>query len=129
MIDKNMIAPCGMNCVLCLAYQRQKNRCFGCNNYNTNNELDHIKKCIIKNCDTRNTVKHCYNCNTYPCKRLKQLDKRYKTKYNMSMIDNLNYIKEKGQKEFLVSEEKRWTCGKCGSLICVHRSKCLKCDK
>ena len=30
----------------------------------------------------------------FPCRRLKELDKRYHTRYHMSIIDNLNYIKE-----------------------------------
>lgn len=130
MIDSNMIAPCGMNCALCLAYQRDKNRCMGCNS-NDINMPKSCKNCIIKNCDNKKTNPpiDCYNCNKYPCTRLKQLDKRYRTKYNMSMIENLNYIKEFGMDNFLKNEQIRWKCTKCGGLICVHRNKCLKCDK
>jgi len=31
-----LIAPCGMNCALCMAYQRQKNHFNGCNLDNNN---------------------------------------------------------------------------------------------
>ncbi|MDD2376488.1 MAG: DUF3795 domain-containing protein [Clostridia bacterium] len=129
MIDLIMIAPCGMNCALCLAYQRDKKRCMGCNS-NDINMPKSCQNCIIKNCDKKKSInlKQCYECDDYPCKRLKQLDKRYKSKYNMSMIENLNNIKNIGIKEFLKNEDKRWKCRKCGGLICVHRNKCLKCD-
>lgn len=36
--------------------------------------------------------------------RLKQLDKRYRTNYNMSMIENLNNIQKLGLKGFLILE-------------------------
>lgn len=29
--EETLIAPCGMNCALCIGYQRPKNRCPGCN--------------------------------------------------------------------------------------------------
>ena len=29
-IPINLIAPCGMNCILCWGYIREKNRCPGC---------------------------------------------------------------------------------------------------
>jgi hypothetical protein len=29
---------------------------------------------------------------------------------------------------FLVHQAKKYTCGKCGGLLCVHRSRCLTCD-
>lgn len=123
-----LIAPCGMNCRLCMAYQREKNHCRGCRSdcciaYKTTGG------CIIKNCPViqNNKSGFCYECVKFPCKRLKQLDKRYRTKYHMSMIENLVTIKEQGVEAFLQSEEKRWTCCVCGSIVCVHKEACLKC--
>jgi len=69
----------------------------------------------------------CYDCEKYPCTRLKRLDKRYSTKYGMSMLENLNYIKKSGLESFLKNEEVRWTCKVCGSGLCVHRDFCLNC--
>ncbi len=39
----------------------------------------------------------------------------------MSMICNLNSIKEKGMKTFLKNEEKRWVKG--NKVFCVHKKK------
>ena len=32
MKTKNLIAPCGMNCALCQAYQGKGSKCFDCGN-------------------------------------------------------------------------------------------------
>lgn len=45
----------------------------------------------------------------------------------MSMIDNLEFIKNKGVGMFLEKEKEKWTCKKCSGAICVHRGFCLKC--
>ena len=38
----------------------------------------------------------CFDCDKFPCDRLKRLDKRYREKYGMSEIENLNKIREIG---------------------------------
>lgn len=128
-MEEKTIAPCGMNCALCLAYQRSKNTCGGCRG---EHEKIHpgCLRCIIKNCDSLKNCSsgYCYDCEKYPCKRLKDLDKRYKTKYGMSMIENLTMIKNKGILAFIISQEKKWKCKKCGALLCVHRNLCQKCN-
>ncbi len=129
-MNKNNIAPCGMNCSLCYAFQREKNKCNGCRG-----EIELIpnscKRCIIRNCSVNqnNKSKFCYECESYPCQRLKQLDKRYKTKYHMSMIENLEYIKNLGINKFIENEKERWKCSECGNIICIHHNECPKCLK
>ena len=124
-----LIAPCGMNCGICLGFLREKNRCEGCTS-NSENKPNYCKTCIIKNCVLLKETASgfCYDCSKYPCKRLKQLDKRYRTKYAMSMLENLDFIKTAGLNEFLANESVRWKCNSCGGSICVHRGYCLKCQ-
>ena len=127
--NRELIAPCGMNCGICLANLRDKNQCLGCRNI-TGYKAKSCQNCIIANCDklARTESNFCFDCNDYPCKRLKQLDKRYRTKYNMSMLENLETIQKFGLEEFLLMEQLKWTCTKCGGTICVHRGYCLKCN-
>jgi hypothetical protein len=129
-IDKDLIAPCGMNCRLCMAYQRKRNHCDGCRNDN-GLKPNQCKVCIIKNCTTiqTNLSGFCFECNSFPCHRLKQLDKRYREKYHMSMLENLEFIKSDGMTAFLEKEKERWTCEKCGNIICVHRDLCPTCNE
>jgi hypothetical protein len=129
-IKEEMIAPCGMNCRLCLGNQRKKNHCKGCRNeidirYKTKGSVS----CIIKNCSViqSNESGFCFECDKYPCRRLKQLDKRYQTKYHMSMLENLEQINQDGIDSFLRNEENKWTCKECGNIVCVHRAFCLVC--
>jgi hypothetical protein len=70
----------------------------------------------------------CFECPKFPCLRLKNLDKRYRSKYGMSMFENLLFIKEKGFVNFLESEQVKWKCKNCGSSLSVHRDNCLNCD-
>jgi hypothetical protein len=122
------IAPCGMNCLLCMAYQRNKKHCPGCKMPDENKSKSCVA-CVIKNCsELRHTnAWFCYSCSKFPCKRLKQLDLRYRTKYGMSMIENLHSIEKHGTENFAAMENNRWKCSVCGSLFCVHRENCQNC--
>ena len=133
-MNEELIAPCGMNCSLCVSYQFNKldlnkkgfNRkyCKGC--------IPRGKHCLFmaKSCEKmkHGLVRYCFECNEFPCTRLKALDKRYKDKYNMSMIDNLKYIKEKGINNFINKEEDKWKCTTCNEYICCHNNLCLNCN-
>ena len=127
-ITSKLIAPCGMNCRLCRAYIREKNACPGCRGDDNlkpkTRALCRIKRCkMLKAADLR----YCFDCGEYPCDRLDHLDIRYRTKYGMSMIDNLENIKQVGIRDFIKQEMSRWTCPKCGEIICVHEQNCIIC--
>jgi hypothetical protein len=118
-----------MNCALCMAYLRTKNTCPGCR-VNDSSKARSCVECIIANCDNLNEARAKYcskKCEKYPCRRLRDLDKRYRTKYHMSMIENLENIEKTGIRAFVRNEKVRWTCPECGGIICVHRSCCSNC--
>jgi hypothetical protein len=132
-MNENLIAPCGMNCGVCVKYLAMKNDvnkqgfkksyCNGC--------MHRGKNCLHMGdtCELlrKGLLRFCYECNEFPCKRLKTLDKRYSTKYHMSMIDNLRTIKEHGIENFLRKEQEKWSCPDCGNTICCHNGLCLNC--
>ncbi|NPV90757.1 MAG: DUF3795 domain-containing protein [Firmicutes bacterium] len=124
-LDASLIAPCGMNCGICLGYLRDKNHCPGCRG------MDNYKnvRCVIRKCEHRQKTESgfCSECGRFPCARMKQLDKRYRTRYAMSMFANLIEIKEAGMDEFIRSQVGRYTCKDCGGTICVHRGYCWSC--
>ena len=89
-----LIAPCGMNCALCRAYNafihgvpRQRGKvthCAGC--------LPRAKNCYIKRgCKklSKHQIQSCSECETMPCNKLDHLDQRYRERYGMSMVENL----------------------------------------
>ena len=128
LFDKCLIAPCGMNCGTCIAFLRVKNKCPGCRVISAEKAIS-VQRCIIPKCvHLHNTsAKFCYECGKIPCSRLKQLDRRYRTKYNTSFLENLKIIREDGIESFLVFESDRRRCPGCGSVLSVHRGQCLKC--
>jgi hypothetical protein len=123
-----------MNCALCVSYLAMKNDlkkqgfskgyCAGC--------LPRGKNCAYmkRKCELlgEGQVRFCYECQDFPCRHLKNLDKRYQTKYHMSMIDNLRFIKEHGMEKFLAREDERWRCFNCGDSICCHNGLCMHCE-
>jgi hypothetical protein len=131
--DERLIAPCGMNCAVCSAYLAMQNDlkkhgvmktyCAGCRPRGKNCAF--LKKACEKLGE--GLVKYCFECADFPCRRLKGLDKRYRTFYRMSMIENLEYIRENGIKKLLAREEKKWKCPECGGVICCHNGICFSC--
>ena len=128
--DEKLIAPCGINCGVCLAYLREKNKCCGCLSPGTN-KPSHCNKCSIKLCieHDKAAFTYCYECHKFPCARIKSLDKRYVEKYRLGLILNSNLISKYGFEEFIKTENEKWKCKHCGEVQCVHRSSCLKCGK
>ncbi len=134
-MKEDLIAPCGMNCRLCIAYIFGKNDlnkkgfhkkyCPGCIPRGLNCTFSLANKCELIG---KGKIKFCYECNYFPCDSLKRLDKRYKAKYNMSMIDNLNYIKDIGIDKFIIKETEKWKCNDCGEIKCCHNGLCLNCS-
>ena len=126
----SLIGQCGMNCGICVAYLREKNKCTGCRGSDTHKPVTRTK-CKIKTCEVfkNGKTKYCFDCEKFPCSNLEHLDKRYRTKYNMSMIENLESIKELGIRQFVRNEKARWSCPECGGTICVHKGYCYSCGK
>ncbi len=127
-IQARMIAPCGMNCALCIGHLREKNRCPGCNDARDEAKPPHCVHCRIKECmEQGHPNRFCGECPAFPCRRLRQLDLRYRTKYGMSMLENLEAIRAFGIRKFVAREKKKWACPGCGTTLCVHRNECLHC--
>jgi hypothetical protein len=119
-----------MDCRLCRAYTREKKACPGCRSDDSVKPKTRVF-CRIKNCEKRGRgkISYCFGCDMFPCDRLNHLDERYRTKYGMSMIDNLMHIKKNGIKHFVKNEKEQWTCPECGQLLCVHKPQCLFCGR
>lgn len=115
-ITHKLIAPCGMNCALCRAYQREKNPCHGCNIAEQNMPPTRIN-CRMRTCTMRKG-RFCCHCPDFPCDRLRIMDKRYRAKYGMSEIENLEFIRKYGIRKFTARERRRWISEK--GIFCVH---------
>jgi hypothetical protein len=132
-MNEELIAPCGINCGICSAYLAltsdirsrgiKLTYCAGCRPRRKNCAF------IKKRCDRLqdNRVQYCYECEDFPCRNLKHIDKRYREYYRMSMIANLEYIRKNGMERFLKKEAEKWRCPECGGVICCHNDICYSC--
>ncbi|MBU1379878.1 DUF3795 domain-containing protein [Myxococcota bacterium] len=124
-----MISPCGINCSLCSGHQRKKNTCPGCSFIDRLDEssLLYCRTCKIVRCDKRRDIYFCNDCRDFPCRRLKDLNKRYTNRYGVNNFENMNFIKLNGIAAFLDKEAQHWTCSECNELLCMHKKRCLSC--
>ena len=122
-----------MNCGICSSYLASKRDtksqgiripyCTGC--------IPKGKNCsfLKKRCGLllRGKVRFCYECNDFPCLGLNCIDERYRSRYKMSMIENLEFIKKNGINKLLEREEQKWKCPKCGGVVSCHNGICFDC--
>ena len=114
--DALIIAPCGINCSLCRAYMRERQPCPACRG-GVDNKSKACLACAIKNCAVLAAGGHrfCFSCEKFPCAKLLRLDHRYRTKYSVSVIENLQRIKAVGVEQFVAEDTTKWSCPQCGS--------------
>ena len=117
-IERPLIAPCGIDCALCP----------GCRGGDEGKAKSCIA-CAISRCNhlADGSFQFCFDCSQFPCSRLKRLDARYRAKYRMSPLENLEAIRERGIESFVEAERGRWACQACGGLQCVHTPACIYC--
>ncbi len=126
--DPLIIAPCGINCSLCRSYQRERLPCPSCRGGDTHKGKACLN-CRIKNCEELNAegLSFCFSCDRYPCKVESHLDERYRRRYGVSVLANLERIQAVGVTDFLGEEAAKWRCPECGARLCMHKPQCLTC--
>ena len=120
-MKKELVAPCGINCGVCIHYLRAENKCHGC--FTGRKVNDKLIKCSRRNCQKR-TGDFCFECGKFPCQSIKTLDKRYREKYSMSPIENLEFIRDNGIEKFLEKEQNKYVSE--AGILCVHDKKYYK---
>ena len=126
-IEHTMFAPCGMNCKVCYKHCFSKKSCAGCLNTDEG-KPEHCRKCRIKDCVKAKGLTHCYTCSDFPCAVIKRLDKSYRTRYGVSLVQNSLQVKEKELPQFLEEQKRQFTCGSCGGIISLHDRQCSQCQ-
>ena len=127
-----LIAPCGMNCGICVAFfgytmegKERKHRCSTCRSRKS--RCAFIKQHCHKL--AAGQIEYCFECTDFPCANLRTLDNRYRKRYGMSMVENLVQIQTLGVRRFLENEQERWKCPSCGGIVCVHNRTCYACGQ
>lgn len=127
-MDIVMFAPCGMNCTVCYKHCYHEKPCSGCLN-NDIGKPEHCRKCKIKDCVKGKEMNYCFECAEYPCKLIKNLDKSYKKRYETSLIENSESVRQYGLKQFMDRQKQKYTCSYCGGIISIHDRECSECQE
>lgn len=99
-IDTGMFAPCGMNCLVCYKHCYHKKPCAGCLN-SDKGKPEHCRKCKIKECIKIKELSYCFECSEYPCKQIKNLEKNYNKRYQASLMENSEFVRQFGLEKFM----------------------------
>jgi hypothetical protein len=57
------------------------------------------------------------------------MDKRYRLRYQTSLIENGLRIKAAGARRFLLEENCKWGCADCGGVVSIHDRLFSTCGK
>lgn len=131
--DADLIAPCGINCGVCGGYlsfkydlksQGIRGGCLGCRPRGKGcspAKSGYCQKLMLMQ------VRFCYECEKFPCAQNQRIDDNYRKMCNISNIENLEMIRDKGMAYLLQKEKVRWQCPKCGATLC-NSGICFNCE-
>lgn len=125
-IESAMLAPCGMNCLICYKHCNSKKACSGCLE-NDKGKPEHCRKCAIKDCVAEHGITRCYECYGFPCARIRAMEKSYLARYGISLIENGTAASREGVAAFMKDQLAVWTCPDCGGVISLHDALCSEC--
>jgi hypothetical protein len=127
-IEAVLVAPCGVDCALCMRFLRAKDACQGCRADDEGKAASCVG-CAIRTCEhlASTASGYCFECTRFPCARLKRLDARYREKYRSSLLENLETIRDRGIDALVAAERATRVCPECGGLECMHTPACIYC--
>jgi hypothetical protein len=141
LLNKNLAGGCGLYCGICEIYRAYKDskelreelakrhncqpeevRCEGCKAidvYGWKYDNEWGVNCNILKCLNTKKLNFCYECDEYDtCKRFDQFAKIC-LGIGIDLRENLKKIQEGGVEEWLLEQEKRCRCPKCGNPLIV----------
>lgn len=99
--------------------------CFGCK---SNQNAIYCRDCFFKECAASKELDFCVECIDFPCNKLRDF-RNDKFPHHSIVLKNLEIIKEKGYKYWLVDQENRWKCKKCGLKFTWYEESCDNCGE
>ena len=128
-ISSEMLAPCGINCCVCSRHTTIKKRsvpCEGCL-AGDSGKTERCRNCSIKSCAESKGFERCFECTDFPCRQIKNIDKSYRKRYSISLVENGRAAEKTGIGLFLEQERIKWTCPDCGGAFSLHDGFCSEC--
>lgn len=124
--DPKEIAPCGVNCHVCGAFLKEKDACPGCRAENELHKRKSCMNCAKKNCAYEKGLTWCFECEAFPCARIRDVSRRYAQNYGIDLVRDGLDAREDTQ-ALLAAHKERFACKVCGGVIDMHRLRCSEC--
>ena len=139
-IDEKMLAPCGMNCMVCSRHCYHKNPCPGCFSLGASVTGRAFTAPIQeKNCDIRHCAQERALSELFPSELSEKaalslcglfrlslrslseaLEKRFRIRYDIDLSANNEEIRCAGAAEFLRMQKEEFTCPVCKGVISIQ---------
>lgn len=126
-IEERMLAACGVLCTACVGHLKKKKPCVGCRGPDEQKRTSCVN-CVRKNCADERGLALCALCGDFPCKWIKTLDKSYRTRYGISLIQN-GKDAAADLHGFLEAQRAHYLCPHCGGAVCQHDGLCSECGR
>ncbi len=146
-IEEKMLAPCGMDCMVCSRHCYHRNPCPGCFSLGSSSAGRAPAAPLRKSCDIRRCAREralsrpsssesspekeifrCAVCPDYPCALSEALEKHFLVRYDIDLSANNEEIRRVGSEEFLRMQKEEFTCSVCRGVISVQDQECSICQ-
>ncbi|MGD0279640.1 MAG: DUF3795 domain-containing protein [Smithella sp.] len=141
MINRELLAPCGLYCGVCGIYYATANgddqlkeklaKAYGdtpdkisCRGCCSNSVYWYCSVCAVKSCAMEKGYLGCHQCISFPCDKI---DNFPVPEGKKNILRAIPRWKELGTEEFIKAEEKLFSCENCGTKLFRGARKCRKC--
>ena len=98
-------------------------RCWGCKSGYTG---VYCADCELKQCAEAKNIEFCFRCDHYPCERLVVFQNDTHPHHSI-VLENLGRICQNSLSDWLVEQEKRWSCPGCSTRFSWYDKTCKNC--
>ena len=60
---------------------------------------------------------------------MKNLEKSYNKRYQVSLIENYRYVQAYGLEHFMEQQKEKYICPQCSGIISIHDGECSECQE
>ena len=126
-IDRELLAPCGLDCLLCHHHCASAEPCKGCRG--GQGKSKHCRDCDILACATAKGYRYCKDCWEFPCDKLKRFQMTYIERFGHGFLQNARLMRAEGEQALIDAHRAEWRCPDCGGVVCIHDGLCTECGK